>query len=99
MQEKFLEIGTNKDHVHFGCSQADVQRYEVNADDQGFDGQGGFRMRLQVKNQLEDGEFWPTGHFVSTVGKYGDEAMIGEYAKNQGGDYKMLHSAHQLSLF
>ncbi|WP_288920678.1 transposase [uncultured Ottowia sp.] len=58
-----------------------------------------FRMRLQVKNQLEDGEFWPAGHFVSTVGKYGDEAMIGEYAKNQGGDYKMLHSAHQLSLF
>lgn len=56
-------------------------------------------MRLQVKNQLEDGEFWPAGHFVSTVGKYGDEAMIGEYTKNQGGDYKMLHSAHQLSLF
>ena len=56
-------------------------------------------MRLQVKNQLEDGEFWPTEHFVSTAGKYGDEAMIGEYAKNQGGDYKMLHSAHQLSLF
>jgi len=44
-------------------------------------------------------EFRTDGHFASMVGKQGDEAMIGWYVKNQGREYKKLHSDHQLALF
>ena len=52
-----------------------------------------------MKKQLWGGEFWTDGYFVSTVGKYGDEAMIGNYVKNQGKEYTKLHSDYQLALF
>ena len=44
-----------------------------------------------------EGEFWTD--FASTVGKHGDEEMIGRYVKNQGKEYNKLHSDHQLGLF
>ena len=45
-----------------------------------------------VKEELWGGEFWSDGYFVSTVGKHGDEAMIGKYVKSQGSkDYQILH--------
>ena len=58
-----------------------------------------FRRCPQVKKQLWGGEFWTDGYFASTVGKQGDEVMIGNYVKNQGGAYHKLHSDHQLALF
>lgn len=39
------------------------------------------------------------GYFASTVGKHGDEAMIGRYVKNQGRQYQKLHVDYQLALF
>ncbi|MBK3843293.1 IS200/IS605 family transposase, partial [Paraburkholderia aspalathi] len=36
---------------------------------------------------------------ASTVGKHGDEQMIGRYVKNQGKEYSKLYSDHQLALF
>ena len=53
----------------------------------------------QVKKQLWGGEFWSDGYFASTVGKHGNEGMIGEYVKKQGQDYKKHHSDRQLGLF
>ena len=58
-----------------------------------------FKRCPQVKKQLWGGEFWTDGYFVSTVGKHGDEAMIGKYVKNQGKEYHKLHADHQLALF
>ncbi|MCU7893664.1 MAG: transposase, partial [Candidatus Thiodiazotropha sp. (ex Lucinoma aequizonata)] len=49
--------------------------------------------------KLWGGEFWSDGYFASTVEKHGDEAMIGKYVKDQGGEYKKLHNDHQLTLF
>ena len=40
-----------------------------------------------------DGRF-----FRKTVGKHGDEAMIGKYVKNQGNEYHKLHSNHQIAV-
>jgi len=51
-----------------------------------------------VKKQLWGGEFWTDGYFASTVGKHGDEAMIGKYVQNQGQEYQQRHSDHQLAL-
>jgi len=42
-------------------------------------------LQLKVKKKLWSGEFWSDGYFASTVGKHGDEAMIGKYVKGQGG--------------
>lgn len=58
-----------------------------------------FRRCPQVKKALWGGEFWTDGYFASTVGKHGDEEMIGRYVKNQGKEYSKLHSDHQLALF
>lgn len=52
-----------------------------------------------MKKQLWGGKFWTDGFFASTVGKHGDEAMIGKYVKNQGNEYHKLHSDYQLALF
>ena len=52
-----------------------------------------------VKKQLWGGEFGSDGYFASTVGKHGDESMIGNYVKNQGGYYQKIHNDHQLVLF
>ncbi len=73
----FLEIGTDKDHVHFLVQSVpsdsvtklvgvikSVTAREI------------FRSCPQVKKQLWGGEFWSAGYFASTVGKHGDEAMI-----------------------
>jgi putative transposase len=53
----------------------------------------------EVKKQLWGGEFWTDDYFVSTVGKHGDEAMIGRYVRNQSKEYQMLHVDYQLALF
>jgi len=59
-----------------------------------------FKTRPEVKKQLWGGEFWSNGYFASTVGKHGDENMIGKYVHNQGNeDYKKIHADYQLRLF
>lgn len=99
-QLKFLEIGTDRDHVHFLIQS--VPTYSVTKIVRmvkSLTAREIFRRCPQVKKQLWGGEFWTDGYFASTVGKHGDEAMIGEYVKKQGKGYRKLHSDHQLALF
>jgi len=99
-QVHFLEIGTDKDHVHFLVQS--VPTYSVTkivTTVKSLTAREVFRRCPQVKKQLWGGEFWSDGYFASTVGKHGDETMIGRYVKSQGGEYHKLHSAHQLMLF
>ena len=99
-QVKFLEIGTDKDHVHFLVQS--VPMYSVTkivTMIKILTARGIFRRCPHVKQQLWGGEFWTDGYFVSSVGKHGDETMIGNYVKNQGKEYKKLHNDHQLVLF
>lgn len=58
-----------------------------------------FKNCPDIKKQLWGGEFWLDGYFASTVGKHGDESMIGNYDKNQGAHYQKIHNDHQLALF
>lgn len=90
---RFLEIGTDKDHVHFlvqGVPKDSASKLiriikSITAREI-------FRMYPEVKKQLWGGEFWSDGYFVSTVGKHGNEEVISKYVKNQGkGDeYRQL---------
>ncbi|MDE9430509.1 IS200/IS605 family transposase [Xenorhabdus bovienii] len=99
-QVKFLEIGTDKDHVHFLVQS--VPTYSVTKIVtliKSLTAREIFKRCPQVKKALWGGEFWTDGYFASMVGKHGDEQMIGRYVKNQDKEYHKLHSDHQLALF
>ncbi len=89
----FLEIGVDKDHVHFLIQS--VPMYSPKKTIQlikSITAKEIFLRRPEVKKILWGGEFWSDGYFISTVGKHGDEEKIGNYVKNQGKkDYKRLH--------
>ena len=97
---KFLEIGTDEGPVHFLVQS--VPMYRVKKIVQlvkSLTSRELFRRCPRVKQMLWGGEFWRDGYFASSVGKHGDEAMIGKYVKNQSGNYQKLHSDHPLALF
>ena len=99
-QVKFLEIGTDKDHVHFLVQL--VPMYSVTkivTIIKSLTAREIFRRCPHVKKQLWGWEFWTDGYFVGSVGRHGDETMIGNYVKNQGKEYTKLHNDHQLVLF
>ena len=99
-QIKFLEIGTDEDHVHFLVQS--VPTYSVTkivTIIKSVTARQIFRLRPEIKKKLWGGEFWTDGYFTSTVGKHGNENMIGKYVKNQGKEYKKLHEDRQLAFF
>jgi REP element-mobilizing transposase RayT len=98
---RFLEIGTDKDHVHFLIQS--VPKYsptQIITIIKSLTAREVFVQCPQVKKKLWGGEFWSDGYYVSTVGKHGNEETISKYVKNQGREteYKRV-SIQQLSLF
>ena len=99
-QVKFLEIGTDKDHVHFLVQS--IPTYSVTKIVmliKSLTAREIFKRCPQVKKKLWGGELWTDGYFASTVGRHGDERMIGNYVKKQGQTYEKLYEARQLKLF
>jgi putative transposase len=99
---RFLEIGVDKDHVHFliqsipRMSPSQIMRMVKSLTAREI-----FKKHPEVKEKLWGGEFWTDRYFVNTVSKFGDEASISRYVRDQGveKDYKVLHSEKQLTLF
>ena len=101
-QIHFLEIGTDKNHVHFllqsvptySCTKIITIIKSITAKEV-------FKLHPEVKRWLWGGEFWTDGYFVNTVSRFGDEATISKYVKEQGveKEYKVLHKSTQLALF
>ena len=99
-QIKFLEIGTDMDHVHFLVQS--VPTYSVTkivTITKSLTAREVFKRCPQVKKKLWGGEFWTDGYYASTVGKHGNENTISDYVKKQGGEYQKLYEDRQLSLF
>jgi len=99
-QIKFLEIGTDNDHVHFLVQS--VPMYSVTklvTIIKSITAREIFRLCPQIKKELWGGEFWTDGYFGGTVGKHGNENMIASYVKKQGYEYQKLHQSYQLALF
>jgi REP element-mobilizing transposase RayT len=97
---KFLEIGTDKDHVHFLIQS--VPKYSVTqivTKIKSITAREIFRRCPEVKKILWGGEFWTDGYFVNTVSKHGNEHVIEKYIKDQGKQYKLLHKDYQLRIF
>jgi len=92
---KFLEIGTDGDHVHFLVQSTPTHSpSEIVKIIKSITARKIFAECPQVKKALWGGEFWTDGYFVATVGKNQNESVIREYVKNQGkqdAEYKQLH--------
>jgi putative transposase len=101
-QIKFLEIGTDTDHVHFLLQS--IPTYsptKIVTTIKSLTAIEIFKKHPEVKEQLWGGEFWSDGYYVNTVSKFGDEETITKYVKEQGKEkeYKMLYKTKQLALF
>ena len=99
-QMKFLEIGTDQDHVHFLVQS--VPTYSVTRTVsiiKSITAREIFKRCPQVKKQLWGGEFWTNGYFAGSVGKHGNEKTLANYVKQQGDTYHKLYEDRQLMLF
>ena len=100
-QIEFLEIGTDKDHVHFLVqSVPSYSPTKIITIIKSFTAREVFVRVPSVKKQLWGGEFWTDGYYVGTVGRHATEEAIRQYVKNQGkeSEYVQLH-VQQLKLF
>lgn len=81
---EFIEIGTDKDHVHFLIqsvttnSQTKIIQFVKSVTAKEL-----IKKHLEVKKQLWGGEFWGKGFLVNTVGMHGDENTIKAYVQSQ----------------
>ena len=90
----FLEIGTDRDHVHFLVqaipphSPTKIVRVIKSLTAREI-----FRRVPAVKRYLWGGEFWSDGYYMSTVGRHGSEGEIRRYIEGQGRqkEYTKLH--------
>ena len=97
----FLEIGTDRDHVHFLIQS--VPTYSATKIAQtikSITAREVFVRAPSVKKQLWGGAFWTSGFYINTVSRYGSEAAIKRYVSDQGRakEYQQLHT-QQLELY
>lgn len=95
----FVEIGVDEDHAHFliqGVPTMSVTRIVTIV--KSLTGREIFKKCPEVKKYLWGGNFWTSGYYANTVGKYGNEEVISNYVKNQGKTYELLYRG-QLALF
>ena len=100
-QIEFLEIGTDKDHVHFLVqSVPSYSPTKIITMIKSLTAREVFARVPSVKKQLWGGEFWTDGYYVGTVGQHATEETIKQYVQKQGQEeqYKQLH-VEQLKLF
>ena len=100
----FLEIGTDKDHVHFLMQS--VPTYspaQIAKIIKSITAREVLSRCPDVKKKLWGGNFWSSGYYVTTVSEHGNEDVIANYVKNQGNEYKKLFRSKgmegQITLF
>ena len=80
---RFLEVGTDKDHVHFLIqSLPKFAPTQIIKTVKSITAKEIFARCPQVKKKLWGGEFWTDGYYVATVGRAED--TIRKYVQNQG---------------
>lgn len=90
----FVEIGTDKDHVHFLVQT--VPMVAVNrlvTIIKSVTAKEVFKKKPELKKELWGSSLWTSGYYASTVGKHGNEEVIGRYIQEQGreAEYVQLH--------
>ena len=95
----FIEIGTDRDHVHFLIqSVPSMSPTRIVTIMKSITAREIFRLYPKVKKKLWGGSLWSEGYFVSTVGKNANEKQIENYVKNQGHNYNKLYKS-QIKMF
>ena len=97
----FVEIGTDKDHVHFLIQSVPI--YSITKLVTMIKSIIARQVSLimpQLKKELWGSHLWTSGYYASTVGKHGNETIITKYVKEQGrsNEYEQIHR-DQLTLF
>jgi len=98
---EFIEIGTDKDHVHFLIQSVPMYSpKQIIQIVKSITAREIFKQAPEVKRKLWGGKFWTDGYYVNTVSRYGNEETIHKYVKEQGieEEYQQLH-VQQLELF
>jgi putative transposase len=57
-----------------------------------------FEKHKEVKKRLWGGQFWTSGYYANTVGRYGNEELIKKYIEGQGAHHRMVYRG-QIELF
>lgn len=81
----FLEIGTDRDHVHFLIQSVPMMLPKnIVQTIKSIIGKEVFQDNPEVKKKLWGGNFWTSGYFINTISRNGSESAITTYVKNQG---------------
>jgi len=97
----FLEIGADKDHVHFLVQSVPTTSPSRLAQTiKSITARELFSRLPDLKESLWGAAFWSSGYFINTVGHHGSEAAIRRYVQAQGSeaDYTAFYT-RQLELF
>ena len=95
----FIEIGTDEDHVHFLIQSVPmISPARLVQIIKSLTARIIFRQCPEVKKSLWGGQFWTSGYYLNTVGRYGNEQVISKYVKEQGKEYRQIHR-DQLTIF
>jgi len=92
----FLEIGTDKNHVHFLIqSVPTLPPQKIIQVIKSITAKEIFAQLPEVKLKLWGGAFWTRGYYVNTVALYGSENAVRQYIKSQGREkeYAQLHQS------
>ena len=98
---QFVEIGTDKDHVHFLLQGIPVYSpRRIVQTIKSITAREMFKRMPEIRKELWGVEFWSKGYYISTVGVHGNENKIQQYVKEQGREkeYNIIHK-EQLTLF
>ena len=79
---RFLEIGTDSDHVHFLLQSVPMYSpTKIAKLVKSITAKKMFERYPSLKEELWGSEFWTKGYFMSTVGKHGDEKKLRKEAR------------------
>ena len=97
----FVEIGTDKDHVHFLIQS--VPLYNITklvTIIKSITAKHILLIMPELKKELWGSHLWTSGYYASSVSKHGNETIISKYVKEQGRtqEYEQVHK-DQLTLF
>lgn len=94
----FLEIGTDKDHVHFLIqSIPTLAPQRVVQIIKSITARELFRQHPEIKTALWGGELWTKGYFITSVGRTGSESAVRKYVQSQGRTH-FYHALHKTQL-
>ena len=90
---KFLEVGTDLNHVHYLVQTVPkISPTQLVTMIKSLTARMVFKINPEVKKQLWGGEFWSSGYYIATVSQSNTESVIKDYVSKQGhSKYDLLH--------